>query len=95
MDEPEFQRPEDFDLDGDFSQGDTDIDDIFDQMGWEDWRDVIANVDFLDGFEVRPGHYFSPQDAIKEAYERGIAEYISLYYDGEAWYLVVSYDEPE
>lgn len=87
-----YQRPPDFDLDGAFDQDDLDINAIAAEMGWEDWRDIIANVDELDGFNIRPGHYPYPQDAIREAYYLGILEYVTLYYDGEDWYIVVDDD---
>lgn len=92
MADEQYQRPDGFDLDGPFDQDDTDISDIAAEMGWTDWRDIIADTDFLDGFEVRPGHYFSAADAIREAYERGILEYTTLWYDGHDWYIVVDDD---
>lgn len=92
MADEDYQRPPDFDLDGPFDQDDIDIADIAAEMGWTDWRDVIADETMLDGFEVRPGHYTSAADAIREAYERGILEYVTLWYDGVDWYIVVDDD---
>lgn len=91
MDEPEYQRPDDFDLDGDFNQDNADIASILADHDIDDWRDIIANVDFLDGSEVRPGVYFSAADAISEAADRGILDFVFIFWDGEDWRLVVSY----
>lgn len=93
MDEEEYQRPPSFDLDGAFDQDDTSIQAIADEFEWESWRDIIANTDVADFENLRPGEYFSAADAIREAYERGILDFSEIYYDGEAWFLIVTYTE--
>lgn len=90
-----YQRPEGFDLDGSFSQDDIDIDTIVEKMGWSSWREVIADVESVDGFDLRPGVYFSAADAIREAWDRGILDFTLLFWDGESWQIIVSYPEME
>lgn len=93
-DDEDYQRPSDLDLDGSFSQGeDPTLSELAVIYGWEDWRDIIAPNGGYDETDMRPGIYFSPEDAMQEAHEVGIAEYATLWYDpiDEVWHLIVDH----
>ena len=90
-----YQRPPGFDLDGSFAQGeDMSLSELAEIYGWEDWRDIIAPNGGFDETDLRPGIYFSPEDAMQEAHDVGIAEYASLWYDPEddVWHLIIDHD---
>lgn len=95
MPDSDYQVPDGFDLDGPFTQDEADIDAIMAEHEITDWRDIIIPNDFLDGFDVRPGAYFSAADAIAEAEDRGILDYCYIWWDGDDWRLVVYYTDDE
>lgn len=93
----EINVPGDFDLDDDFSGGQGEhgnLADLANVMGWDTWGDVVRDNTDLDPTDIRPGVYAYAEDAIWDAFEVGIIEYISIYWDGEHWHLVVEYPEP-
>lgn len=91
--------PGDFDLDDDFSTGQGehgDLSDLADIMGWDTWNDVVIDNAALEtdpDHEIRPGVYAYAEDAIWDAFEVGIIEFINIWWDGEYWHLVVTYDD--
>lgn len=94
MPDEDYRRPEDFNLDGGWEQGnDPSLADIADAYGWSSWRDVIAPDGGFDEQDVRPGAYHSIEDAIQEAYNVGILEWSTFLYDYEEdeWYIIVDY----
>jgi hypothetical protein len=87
--------PPGFDLYGDWGQDASPlVDDLADQFGWADWRDVIVAEGFYDETNVRPGVYHTAEDAIQEAYEMGILSFSHIIYDPleDEWHLVVDDD---
>jgi hypothetical protein len=94
MPDDDYYTPPGWDLDGPWEQGnDTSLNDIASEMGWTDWRDVINFEGGYDREDVRPGIYESAYEAILEAYNQGILDYVSIIYDGEddVWYIIVDY----
>lgn len=92
MPDEDYQRPDGFDLDGDWDQdGDPRIEDIAAQFGWSDWRDVIAPEGGYDEVNVRPGGYHTIEDAILEAYNVGILGFSTFWYDfyDDEWHIIV------
>lgn len=95
MSDDDYNRPPGFDLDGGWPQGEgPSLDSLASDYGWADWRDVIAPAGGYDDQDVRPGVYFTPEDAINEAYNVGILDFSRIVYDDyeEVWYLVVDGD---
>lgn len=101
-DDEDYNLPDDWSLDAPFSQGEGySLDDMATEYGWQDWRDVIAPAgDYTDDM-VRPGVYFSADDALSEAYNVGILDFTRIVFGGyedmygdtvEIWYLVVDSD---
>jgi hypothetical protein len=91
----DYQVPPGFDLDGGWSQGENPtLQDIASEYGWNDWRDIVAFAGGYDETDVRPGIYYSPDDAINEARNAGILDFSHIIYDDqeEVWYLVVDGD---
>lgn len=94
-DDDEYFKPGDFDLDGPFSQGeDRSLSDLASEFGWTDWRDIIGFEGGYDQDDMRPGIYFTAQDAILEAYNVGILDFSHIVYDEEeeVWHIVVDGD---
>lgn len=81
---------------GDGYPGDNDyIHQILDDLG-RTWDDII--VDFgsdNDPEHYRPGEYTDPEDALIDYYERGLGDYIEIYYDPEtdSYEVYVAYEE--
>lgn len=91
----DYNVPDGWDLDGSFEQGEGySLSDMAVEYGWNTWRDVIAPVGDYDDSMVRPGIYFSADDALSEAYNVGILDFTRIIYDDEeeVWYLVVDSD---
>lgn len=94
-DDNDYQRPDGFDLDGDWSQdNDPTLETLAGQYGWDSWRDVIAADGDFDETNVRPGSYHTIEDAILEAYNVGILDFTDFLYDPleDEWYMVVDSD---
>lgn len=98
MPEEGYNLPSDFDLSEGFTAGQgenpTSLADIASEMGWTDWYDIVAANDSYDEADLRPGIYTFAEDAIQDAYDRGILEFSEIWFDGEYWHLVVDYEEP-
>lgn len=92
----EYNLPEDFNMDDDFSSGQGEreitLQDIADEFGWTDWRDIIAGNEDLDMDEIRGNVFDYPEDAIFYLYDAGILDFSEIWYDGEQWHVVVDKD---
>lgn len=104
-DDEDFNLPDDWDLDAPFSQGEGfSLNDMAAQYGWDSFRDIIAPVGEYTDDMVRPGMYFTFDDAVSEAYNVGILDFTRVIFGGyeemygdviETWYLVVDHDSGE
>lgn len=98
----DFNLPDGWDLDAPFEQGEGySLTDMAAEYGWNSFRDIIAPVGDYDDSMVRPGVYFSFDDAVSEAYNVGILDFTRVIFAGyedmygdtvEIWYLVVDHD---
>lgn len=93
----DYNVPGDFDPEDDFTTGQGEhgnLQDLADLMGWATWQDVmLPNAELEDPeHEIRPGIYAYAEDALWDAYEVGIIDFIHIWWDGEYWHLVV--DDP-
>lgn len=85
-----------FDPDTSISPTQVDVQDILDGMGWFTWREAFhdiqdeANTDY-----TRPARYLTPEEALFDAFERGILSFTRLvYYEDEDKYgIYIEYDE--
>lgn len=63
--------------------GETDpyIDQILDDLG-RTWDDMLVDMGYDDNPDhYRPGEYSTPEEALIDYYERGLGDYIEIYYD--------------
>lgn len=94
-DDEDYKTPSGFDLGGGWSEGENQpLADIAGEFGWTDWRDIVGFEGGYDETDVRPGIYYSAEDAIFEAYNVGILDFSQIIYDDieEVWYLIVDKD---
>lgn len=94
----EYNLPDGFDLDDDFTTGQGEhgsLADLAANQEWDSWADIVAQNAALDdpNSELRPGSYAFPEDAIWDAYDVGILDFVELWWDGEYWHLLVTYDD--
>lgn len=97
-DDEEYLKPNEFDLDATWElYSDPTVAQIAEDQGWNDWREIIGVVGTFDPLDIRPGEYYSIDDAIKEAWAVGIITWSTFVFDYAtgAWHIVVDYIEPE
>lgn len=91
----EYNLPDDFDLDAPFDDpqavNPSTVEQIAIEFEWSDWRDIVAENDSFDMVNMRPGIYPFAEDAILDAYDRGILDFCEIWWDGEDWHLIVTY----
>lgn len=60
--------------------------DIFDEFGWDTWRDVVRGNDDFDPKNLRGEQYTTPGEAILEYYDRagGFVALINIIYDEDS-----------
>lgn len=91
----DYNLPEGFDINDTFGSGQGEdpfnLSAIAIEFEWTDWTDIIAANGTFDPDDVRPGVYAYPEDAIQDAYDRGILDFSTIWWDGEYWHLVVDY----
>lgn len=65
---------------------DPELRDIFDEFGWENWRDVVRGNEDFDPKNLRGEQYTTPGEAIKEYYDRagGFVALINVIYDEDS-----------
>lgn len=81
-----------FDPDSRDTDTDDDIEEMFDLLGIDVWRDIFADVfdPTLDFSEVRGHLYNTPEEAFKDLVDRGIIFFSEiLYYPDEDKYAIV------
>lgn len=77
--------------------GDSDpyIDQILDDLG-RTWDDVLVDMGYDNNPDhYRPGEYSTPGEALIDYYERGLGDYIEIYYDADCdcYEVYVSYED--
>lgn len=85
-----------FDPDSTSSDSQDEVDYIFSQMNYSSWRDVLFDIQDNPNDEyVRPARYQSIEEALFDAWERGILDFTSLvYYEDEDLYgIYIEYEE--
>lgn len=85
-------------FDPDSNQSDTqdEVDAIFQQYEFETWRDVFFDIQgTFDDEYTRPARYNTPEEALFDAWERGILDftYIVYYEDEDMYGIYIEYEE--
>ena len=85
-----------FDLDGNESDSQGRVNSIFDEMGFDNWRDVFAAWEDADPSDLRGARYSSAEEALFDLYERGMLGFSDIvYFEEEGLYSIeVDYPEP-
>lgn len=80
-----------FDLDGTESDTQDEVEAIFDLFGYTSWRDVFANWEDEDHSHWRTKRYETPEEALKELYDRKLLAFskIVYYHDNPLPYGIV------
>ena len=81
---------------GDGYSGDNDyVHSILDDLGltWDSF--LVDQGSDSDPEHYRPGEYLTPEEALIDYYERGLGEYIEIYYDNDCdcYQVYLAYDE--
>ena len=85
-----------FDVTGNSSNSQTEVDEIFDSLGVTSWEEVIRDNDSLNPIYDRPARYLTPEEALRDIYERGISAFTRIrYLPNENLYTIyVEIDSP-
>lgn len=69
-----------FDLDGTEGEAQGYVDQIFDLLGFETWRDVFSEWESAAPQDLRGARYSTPEEALFDLYERGMLGFSRIVY---------------
>jgi hypothetical protein len=88
-----------FDPDSDVSNTDDRLQDAFDSVGAEVWRDLFIDMyddDFVpDPDYMRGTQYSTPEEAVLDMYDRGLLGFTEIWYDpdSDTYGIYIKYDD--
>lgn len=85
-----------FDVTGTDSNSQDEVDYIFTSLGATSWEDVIRDNDAINPIYDRPARYLTPEEALRDIYDRGISAFTKIrYLPAEDMYTIyVEIDSP-